>query len=288
MLGPRSLRRLIAFGVVLALAAGGPVAAAQPDTQPLTYDGTLGLALFGGAIVSVALPAAVYKAPAGCRWCDAGNLNAIDRWARKARWDAPCRAGNLSDATLVVASAVALLPMSRESSGHDWLVNAGTVADSVAVTVMLTQAVKYTVRRERPAPTTCHPGRANEPDSKPVVLLGPQRHSVRHGGLGSGDVAAARPSPQRLDVGGSRRRGRDLLSSRRRGSPPSDRRRDRSGRRVCSGAVAAATFAPSRDGEIKHVGVADDDCGLSVRLRLLQARGERSERARSGWEGFRP
>lgn len=184
---------MIAFGVVLALAAGGPVAAAQPDTQPLTYDGTLGLALFGGAIVSVALPAAVYKAPAGCRWCDAGNLNAIDRWARKARWDAPCRAGNLSDATLVVASAVALLPMSRESSGHDWLVNAGTVADSVAVTVMLTQAVKYTVRRERPAPTTCHPGRANEPDRNLSFFSG-------HSAIAFAMVASAQET--------SRRRGR--------------------------------------------------------------------------------
>ena len=54
--------------------------------------------------------------------------------------------------------------MSREKSAHEWLVNAGAVVDSVAVTVILTQAVKYAVRRERPADTTCHPDRTSEPD----------------------------------------------------------------------------------------------------------------------------
>ena len=119
MLGPRSLRRF-AFGVVLSLAAGGPVAAAQPDTRALTYDGTLGLALFGGAIVSVALPAAVYKAPAGCRWCDAGNLNAIDRWARKAR-----RNRNRKVALVTGASAGIGKSIVRRVPGDGWTVYGG-------------------------------------------------------------------------------------------------------------------------------------------------------------------
>ena len=88
----------------------------------------------------------------------------IDRWARKAKWGEPCRAARLSYASLGAAGVVALLPMSREPSGSEWLTNAGAVADSVAVTVMLTQVVKYTVRRARPEADTCHPGRSKEQD----------------------------------------------------------------------------------------------------------------------------
>lgn len=132
--------------------------------SPLKYRVAVGLPLFAGAILSAALPLEIYKTPPPCRWCNGASPNLIDRWARKARWEDPCSAARLSYAALGAVSAVTLLPMSRESRGREWLVNAGAVVDSVAVTVMLTQVVKYTVRRERPAASTCHPERSTEPD----------------------------------------------------------------------------------------------------------------------------
>ncbi len=63
-----------------------------------------------------------------------------------------------------IAAAVAMLPMSHHAESREWLVNAGAVTESVAVTVMLTQVTKYVVRRERPSPSTCHPDRATESD----------------------------------------------------------------------------------------------------------------------------
>lgn len=138
--------------------------AADSDRRPFTYDGTIGLALFGGAILSTALPGEIYDTPPSCLWCDGARPNPVDRWARDARWDRPCLAGNLSYATLAAVGAVALVPMSHETRAHEWLVNAGAVLDSVAVTVMLTQVVKYAARRERPASSTCHPDRAREDD----------------------------------------------------------------------------------------------------------------------------
>ncbi len=136
----------------------------KADPTALKYSASAGLSLFAGAIASAALPSEIYKKPPPCRWCEGANPNLIDRWARKARWEDPCRAARLSNTALGVVGAVALLPMSRESRGREWLVNAGAVVDSVSVTVMLTQVVKYTVRRARPAASTCHPERSTEPD----------------------------------------------------------------------------------------------------------------------------
>lgn len=135
---------------------------ARPDE--LRYSAATSAPLLAGAIASVVLPSAIHRTPVSCRWCDGANPNAIDRWARKAKWEDPCRAGRLSYWTFGAAGAIALLPMSHESRREDWLVNAGAVADSVAVTVMLTQVAKYTVRRERPSASTCHPERPTEPD----------------------------------------------------------------------------------------------------------------------------
>jgi len=167
----RNLRRSVVFVTALAFGMGAPLLArastdsgGETESRSLEYDKSVGLPLFAGAIAAVALPAAVYKTPPACRWCDGARIDAIDRWARKAKWEEPCRAARLSYASLGAAGAVALLPMSREPDGDDWLTNAGAVADSVAVTVMLTQVVKYTVRRARPEADTCHPGRSKEQD----------------------------------------------------------------------------------------------------------------------------
>ena len=167
----RYLFRSVAFMTALAFSVGAPLLAQaskgpedEPENRPLEYDKSAGLPLFAGAIAAVALPTAIYKTPPKCRWCDGARIDAVDRWARKAKWDEPCRAARLSYLSLGTAAAVALLPMSRGPRGDRWLTSAGAVADSVAVTVMLTQVVKYTVRRARPEADTCHPGRAKEQD----------------------------------------------------------------------------------------------------------------------------
>lgn len=134
-----------------------------PETG-LRYKAATGVPLFAAAVAAVVLPTRIYQTPPRCRWCDGSDPNLIDRWARKARWEDPCRAAALSNWALGAAGAVSLVPMSHESRGGDWLVNTGAVVDSVAVTMIVTQVVKYTVRRERPSSSTCHPGRASEPD----------------------------------------------------------------------------------------------------------------------------
>lgn len=128
------------------------------------FKGTLSLSILAGALAAVALPSEVLEKPPDCRWCGGANPNPIDRWAAQARWEDPCRAGRLSYATVAGAAALALGPLSHESSERKWLENAGAVTDSAAVALIATQIVKYAVRRERPSPDTCHPNRTSEPD----------------------------------------------------------------------------------------------------------------------------
>jgi membrane-associated phospholipid phosphatase len=125
------------------------------DEIKLEYKPIVGISLFAGTIASVALPLELHKMPPACRWCGGLNPNAIDRWARHARWQEPCRAAKLSYWSLGVASAMALGPMSHDSRKREWLANAGAVVDAAAVTVMATQVAKYVVRRERPASNPC-------------------------------------------------------------------------------------------------------------------------------------
>jgi membrane-associated phospholipid phosphatase len=158
-----------ATAIVILLTASSSASAliqdpAATEALSLDYRPSVGVPLFAGAIASVALPPLIYKSPPPCRWCDGARIDVIDRWARGAKWEKPCRAGSLSYATLGAAAAVALGPMSHEANGEDWLVSAGAVTDSVAATIVLTQLVKYTVRRARPSEDTCHPGHAKEMD----------------------------------------------------------------------------------------------------------------------------
>lgn len=156
--------------------AGEGASSTETDTaresESLKYRGILGASLLAGAIVSASLPGEIFETPPSCRWCGGADPNAVDRWARQAKWEDTCRAGRLSYATAGAAGAMALLPMSHESNRREWLQNAGAVVDSVAVTFMVTQAVKYTVRRERPGPDTCYPDRETDPDRNLSFLSG--------------------------------------------------------------------------------------------------------------------
>lgn len=150
--------------------AGANAAAATSVERE--FRGALSISLLAGALASTALPSEVFKKPPDCRWCGGANPNVIDRWAAGARWENRCRAGRLSYATMSVAAGLAIGPLSHESRARDWLENAGAVTDSVAVTVMATQIVKYVVRRERPAADTCHPERSPEPDRNLSFISG--------------------------------------------------------------------------------------------------------------------
>jgi len=130
----------------------------------LQYDTSMSVPLLTAAIASVALPADLLRSPPACRWCDGASPNRIDRWARQAKWEEPCRAGRLSYWSLGAVGFAALGPLSHESNGREWLTNAGIVADSVAVTGILTQVAKHSFRRERPAGNPCRSGTAPEGD----------------------------------------------------------------------------------------------------------------------------
>jgi|CXWL01.1.fsa_nt_gi membrane-associated phospholipid phosphatase len=130
----------------------------------LQYDTSVSVPLLTAAIAGVALPADIFRTPPACRWCDGATPNRVDRWARQAKWENPCRAARLSYWTLGAVGLAALGPLSHESSGREWLTNAGIVADSVAVTGILTQVAKYSFRRERPNGDPCHPATAPEGD----------------------------------------------------------------------------------------------------------------------------
>lgn len=136
----------------------------RDSSTDLQYDPSISVPLLTAAIASVALPADLHRTPPACRWCDGARPNRIDRWARQAKWDSPCRAGRLSYWTLGAVGLAALGPLSHESDGREWATNAGIVADSVAVTGILTQVAKYSFRRERPAGNPCHSGGAPEGD----------------------------------------------------------------------------------------------------------------------------
>lgn len=142
-------------------------AAAHPGDgtdRSLEYSAATGVPLIGGAIASAFVPRAIYRTPPPCRWCNGADPNAVDRWARQARWSNPCPAARMSYWSLGLAAAVTMGPSIRETRGEDWLDNAGTVVDSVAATVILTQIVKYTVRRERPSESVCHARGKTESD----------------------------------------------------------------------------------------------------------------------------
>lgn len=93
-------------------------------------------------------------APEECRPCEP---NAFDRAARSAlRWDATSTAANLSDvtafaATPVVAAALVLPHTFEDPSLARVIDDVVPVVESVAITSILTRAVKYAVARQRPS-----------------------------------------------------------------------------------------------------------------------------------------
>ena len=152
-------------GVVLLLVlAATPARAGHGEAGELQSDPrvdvpvTLGLGLTW-------LAAEVWKeelAPAHCRWCDQdaegrSTLNALDASARRAlRWDedhaAAARASDLTAFVLAPASALGLNALVAAQAGalEHAPEDALLVLESVAVSMVLNQAAKFTFGRERP------------------------------------------------------------------------------------------------------------------------------------------
>lgn len=147
--------------------AVAPVAAVPPLPPPprhpaLRYDlrvdlpVTLGTLLFG----AVTEAAKSYIVTPSCRWCDrdpAGRdtLNGLDMGARALRWDNIRTAAAISDGLLYGGAPFFALGGLALSSGieggiRNFPVDLLVVAESVGVTMALTQIVKFSAMRERP------------------------------------------------------------------------------------------------------------------------------------------
>lgn len=101
-------------------------------------------------------------APSECRWCDRApegtdTLNGLDAWARGARWSLEQQplANNLSNVTGMVLMPLTMLGADALLAGQsgalsevpvDYLV----IAESVVVSSLFTQVVKFSAGRERP------------------------------------------------------------------------------------------------------------------------------------------
>jgi membrane-associated phospholipid phosphatase len=114
-------------------------------------------------LLAALLPGKLAKETPNCRWCDRANPNGIDAWGRKARWTNDCGADALSYVTLALSVGDAL-STTHGSTGKEWDVNVLTLVDSLATSTVMLQAVKYTVRRERPAAHGCLASIADGPD----------------------------------------------------------------------------------------------------------------------------
>jgi membrane-associated phospholipid phosphatase len=163
------MRRALALLAALPLALAPRPAAPADGPRPIRH----GVAV-DGAVTAVALSAWISTelakpvlAPARCRWCEP---NALDAAAREATvWSAPARARRASDVLafgLVPAGVAAhqLLAARRAGDAREGLVDVLVVAEAVALTADLTQAVKFAAGRQRPRALHAGPGGERGPD----------------------------------------------------------------------------------------------------------------------------
>jgi len=144
--------RAAVLAVSLSIATG---AGALEPPVPLRYDLALDLSVTGGALLASLLLAGFQNelAPADCRWCVPGPLDA--RLRADALWSntqaADVTSGVLAN-FVIPASMVGYLLLSANASGDvtAGLVDVLLVAEAVALTEVLTQGVKVLAGRQRP------------------------------------------------------------------------------------------------------------------------------------------
>lgn len=93
----------------------------------------------GAVVIATEVPLKPLLAPGSCRWCEPDDLD--DAVARAVVWNNLTLADRLSYATLALDVGL---------SGWDGRANLAPVAESVALAALTTQAIKFTVGRERP------------------------------------------------------------------------------------------------------------------------------------------
>jgi membrane-associated phospholipid phosphatase len=94
----------------------------------------------GAVVVATEVPLKPLLAPKACRWCDPDDLD--DAAARAAVWG--------SHLTLADRLSYATLALDLGVVGWDRQHDLAPVAESIAATALVTQAIKFTVGRERP------------------------------------------------------------------------------------------------------------------------------------------
>lgn len=155
--------------VAAATLALPPRAAAGEGPRPIRHDVAVDGAVTAAALsIWVATELAKSSlAPARCRWCEPGGLDAAAREATV--WASPARARLASHLVAfgLVPAGVAthqLLAARSAGDGREGLVDVLVVAEAVALTVDLTQAVKFAVGRQRPHALHAGPGAVREAD----------------------------------------------------------------------------------------------------------------------------
>ncbi len=172
----RRRRRLVAaVTVALACAAASTASTAHAGENELRYDWRIDGAVTAAAFAFWGGTQLLESrlAPADCRWCDPGSLDASVR--SSLRWDdtgAANLASNLGAYVFVPLTSLGLLALDARGAGRlgelpgDGLV----IAEAVALNGALTQIVKFAAGRERPfvnalpaaeKPLTAHPADNN-------------------------------------------------------------------------------------------------------------------------------
>ncbi len=153
----------------LALLVAVPLAASAESPAELHHDLAVDVTITAVATAAwaaseVAKPA---LAPARCRWCEPGPLDAAAREA--VVWRAPARARRASDVLAfgLLPAGVAvhqLLAGRRAGDASAGLADLLYVAEATALTADATQVAKYAAGRRRPLAHSADPARPADPD----------------------------------------------------------------------------------------------------------------------------
>ncbi len=160
--------RSVALGLVLVTAS---VVRAAERPAPLHYDLALDASLTGGMALT-ALLLTVFQsdlAPATCRWCTPGGLD--DSVRNALVWDKDFRTANVLSSVgvgvIMPLSALGYLVLSANSRGDvgEGFVDSLLVAEAMSAALVLNQAVKLLVGRQRPYAYYGHDLGITPPDS---------------------------------------------------------------------------------------------------------------------------
>jgi membrane-associated phospholipid phosphatase len=161
------MRRALALALGLLLAASPAAAADAP--YPIRYDVAwdAGVTAAAAAVWVGTELAKPSLAPARCRWCEPGPLDAAAR--EEVVWRAPARALRISDVLAfgLLPAGIAAHQLAAAGRGGDveaGLVDLLVVAEATALTADLTQLAKFASGRRRPGALHGAAGRAATPD----------------------------------------------------------------------------------------------------------------------------